>query len=137
MNEQDLRDEHSYLQVRADEYLRRQARKRGMSRRQFLQLLAAGAASVAPTAALLRNASGARAAPAPTELVVKPTPPELFYDFGSNKEMRWENLAGRGIPGPQRALLRPQSHPHPAHRHRDLASEGRRLGSGAAAGTHV
>jgi sulfane dehydrogenase subunit SoxC len=31
--------------------------------------------------------------PAP---VIKPTPKELFNDFGSNKEMRWENMYQRG-----------------------------------------
>jgi DMSO/TMAO reductase YedYZ molybdopterin-dependent catalytic subunit len=30
------------------------------------------------------------------ELVVKPTPPELFFDYGSNKEMRWQNMSQRG-----------------------------------------
>jgi DMSO/TMAO reductase YedYZ molybdopterin-dependent catalytic subunit len=28
--------------------------------------------------------------------VVKPTPKDLFYDFGGNKEMRWENMYERG-----------------------------------------
>jgi DMSO/TMAO reductase YedYZ molybdopterin-dependent catalytic subunit len=31
-----------------------------------------------------------------TDLVVKPTPPELFYDLGANKEMRWEAMYSRG-----------------------------------------
>jgi len=36
----------------------------------------------------------ARAQPAP--LVLKPTPPEFFYNHGSNSEMRWEVMANRG-----------------------------------------
>ena len=39
----------------------------------------------------------AKAVGAPADLVIKPTPPEWFYDFGSNKEMRWESMAGRGF----------------------------------------
>jgi hypothetical protein len=37
----------------------------------------------------------AQTAPEP-ELVLKPTPPEHFFDYGLNKEMRWETMAGRG-----------------------------------------
>lgn len=33
---------------------------------------------------------------AAADLVVKPTPPEFFIDFGSNKEMRWSAMYGRG-----------------------------------------
>jgi sulfane dehydrogenase subunit SoxC len=29
-------------------------------------------------------------------LVVKPTPVDLFFDYGTNKEMRWESMYGRG-----------------------------------------
>jgi sulfane dehydrogenase subunit SoxC len=32
----------------------------------------------------------------PTDLVVKPTPSEFFFDYGSNKEMRWEAMYSRG-----------------------------------------
>jgi DMSO/TMAO reductase YedYZ molybdopterin-dependent catalytic subunit len=35
-------------------------------------------------------------AASPEDLVLKPTPPELFFDYGSNKEMRWEQLYQRG-----------------------------------------
>jgi DMSO/TMAO reductase YedYZ molybdopterin-dependent catalytic subunit len=71
------------------------ARELGISRRRFLGLLAAGTITVAGGSALWRPRS-ASAAPAPSELVVKPTPPDLFYDFGSNREMRWEAMATRG-----------------------------------------
>src|SRR6185503_1661910 len=84
--------EDDYLQSRADEYVWRCARHLGVSRRRFFQILAAGG-----TAAALSHRFGpkawAQAAPAP---VIKPTPKELFNDFGSNKEMRWENLYERG-----------------------------------------
>jgi DMSO/TMAO reductase YedYZ molybdopterin-dependent catalytic subunit len=91
----DARDENDYLLARRDEYLWRRARELGISRRRFLQLLAAGTAAAVGGAAT-RTLHRAHAGPAPAELVVKPTPPELFYDFSSNKEMRWENMYGRG-----------------------------------------
>lgn len=91
----DLRDEALYADARADESLWQRARAVGLSRRRFLALLAAGGASLAAAGTarhLLRQASGA---PAPA-LVVKPVPPELFVNFGSNFEMRWQNMTGRG-----------------------------------------
>lgn len=84
--------EEDYLQAGADEYVWGRARELGVSRRRFFQMLAAGGAA----AALGGRATPkvwAQAAPAP---VVKPTPKELFNDYGSNKEMRWENLYERG-----------------------------------------
>jgi len=84
--------EEDYLQFRADEYAWRRARDLGVSRRRFFQILAAGGA-----AAVLSHRLGpkawAQAAPTP---VIKPTPKEWFNDFGSNQEMRWENLYERG-----------------------------------------
>ena len=92
MESEKLIREEDYLQSRADEYVWRRARRLGVSRRRFFQILAAGG-----TAAALSHRFGpkawAQAAPAP---VIKPTPKELFNDFGSNKEMRWENLYERG-----------------------------------------
>jgi sulfane dehydrogenase subunit SoxC len=93
MRHEQLRDEVTYDDARRDEFVWRRAREMGMSRRRFLAYLAAGGAAVALGRGLTR-AVRADAAPAP--LVVKPTPPELFYPFGSNFEMRWENMTGRG-----------------------------------------
>jgi sulfane dehydrogenase subunit SoxC len=42
-----------------------------------------------------RQVQAAQAASA-QDFVVKPTPPELFFDYGSNKEMRWQNMSQRG-----------------------------------------
>lgn len=95
MSREDLRDERVYAQERSDEYVWRRARELGVSRRRFLQLVAAGAVSLTASAGVARALRRAQAAPA-APLLVKPTPPELFFDFGSNREMRWENLHGRG-----------------------------------------
>ncbi|MGH2453517.1 MAG: sulfite oxidase [bacterium] len=91
---EDLRDERIYEEARADERLWRQARRLGVSRRRFLQLVAAaGVTAVVGTP--LRRVLAQQPTPA-APLVVKPTPPDLFFDFASNKEMRWENMYGRG-----------------------------------------
>ncbi len=93
MHSEDHLDERLYEQGRADEFVWRRARALGTSRRRFLQMLAgAGAAAISGVALPPRPA---RAAPA-GDLVLKPTPPEFFYDFGSNKEMRWEGMYTRG-----------------------------------------
>ncbi len=96
--DQDLRDEALYEQARRDEWVWRRAKALGISRRRFLTLLAAGGASAAfggAAAALVRTASAQPAAPAPP-VIVKPVPPSMFYNFGSNHEMRWEHMSGRG-----------------------------------------
>ncbi|BDG62035.1 sulfite oxidase [Caldinitratiruptor microaerophilus] len=42
-------------------------------------------------------APGAAAAPAPKDKgIVKPVPPEKFIDYGSNQEMRWNQMYNRG-----------------------------------------
>lgn len=89
-----LRDEAAYHEARADEYLWQRARAYGISRRRFLAFLGAGGASLAfgTSSKALRRAG---AAPAPS-LVVKPVPSDLFVNFGSNHEMRWENMTARG-----------------------------------------
>ncbi len=84
--------EADYLQSAADEYAWRRARELGVTRRRFFQMLTAGSVAAALSGRLPSKA-WAQAAPTP---VVKPTPKELFNDYGSNKEMRWENMYGRG-----------------------------------------
>lgn len=98
-DDRSLTDEAAYTAARTDEWLWRRARELGVSRRQLLKLAAAAGGSVllgrqASGIARAQAASQAQAPQAP--LVVKPTPPELFVDFGSNKEMRWEAMYGRG-----------------------------------------
>jgi len=88
-----LMDEHVYEAARADERLWTRAKTLGISRRRLLELLAAGAGAAAFVG--VRRPPRADGAPA-TDLIVKPTPPEFFNDFGSNKEMRWENMYARG-----------------------------------------
>lgn len=83
--------EPDYRQARADQHLWSGARQLGVSRRHFLQILAGATAALHYGS--VPRAWGADAAPTP---VIKPTPKELFNDFGSNKEMRWENLYERG-----------------------------------------
>lgn len=91
MNDLDLRDPSAYRAARTDERVRREARAAGLSRRRLLELAAAaGAASLAGL-----SPRAAQAGPA-ADLVLKPTPPELFIPFGSNQEMRWEQMYGRG-----------------------------------------
>jgi sulfane dehydrogenase subunit SoxC len=92
MGYEELAREEDYLRLRADEYVWRRARELGVSRRRFFQILAAGGAAVALSHRLSPRV-WAQAAPTP---VIKPTPKELFNDFGSNKEMRWENMYERG-----------------------------------------
>jgi sulfane dehydrogenase subunit SoxC len=92
MHSDDLLDERTYAQLKADQLLRDRARAAGLSRRRFLQVMAAASGTA------LAGEVGRRTAQAQTggDLVVKPTPPEWFYDLGANKEMRWENLYSRG-----------------------------------------
>ena len=99
MGHQDLRDEALYESARRDEWLSRQARVLGMPRRRFLARLAIGGASAAlgATASFGSVTRFARSAFAQTSpLVVKPVPSNLFNNFGSNFEMRWENMTARG-----------------------------------------
>ncbi len=90
-----LMDEASYQAARADELLWRRARELSISRRRLFQLVAMGASSVLLPCGWPWHPRGAQAA-SPGDLVIKPTPPELFFDYGSNKEMRWEQMYQRG-----------------------------------------
>lgn len=115
----DLRNETEYLEARADEALTNHARNQGLSRRSVLRAmgftsvaawLAACAPqpqgqaptpspspmAVAPSPTPTSAATPPGATPTPPPLFVKPVPPELFRDFGSNREMLWQNLRGRG-----------------------------------------
>jgi DMSO/TMAO reductase YedYZ molybdopterin-dependent catalytic subunit len=95
-HEWDLVDESVYQARRADERLWQQARQRGVSRRRLLQGLAAGGSAALMFGGVpAGRAQGTPPAVTP-ELVVKPTPPEHFFDYGTNKEMRWEAMYGRG-----------------------------------------
>jgi hypothetical protein len=102
--------EEDYVQARADEYVWQLARGLGVSRRRLFQLLAAGGAATALSRWSNPQVSLAQPAPPP---VVKPTPQELFNDFGSNKEMRWEHLYARGYQVPHELFLYVTIREHP------------------------
>ncbi len=93
MSREKLLREDEYVAARADQFFWREAKKLGLSRRGFLRLLAATGAVASVSASVIRPGAARAAAVQP---VIKPTPPELFNDFGSNKEMRFEALQGRG-----------------------------------------
>jgi DMSO/TMAO reductase YedYZ molybdopterin-dependent catalytic subunit len=92
-HEGDLTDEGIYHATRADEALWHQAKQYGVSRRRLLQGLAVGGAATAVGGVRLGHTQGT---PPAQDLVIKPAPAHLFFDYGTNKEMRWENLYGRG-----------------------------------------
>jgi sulfane dehydrogenase subunit SoxC len=81
----DLQNEALYQAARADEFMWQRSRALGISRRRLLQWLVAGGASVLVGGARPRQVQAAQAASA-QDFVVKPTPPELFFDYGSNKK---------------------------------------------------
>jgi len=100
MHKEDLRIEKNYTQARADESIWQRAKSLGMSRKKFLQTMA-GAAGIALGLPLLRLEKPALAATG----IVKPTPPELFYDYGTNVEMRWEVMYKRGYVVPNKLFF--------------------------------
>jgi sulfane dehydrogenase subunit SoxC len=82
-----------YDRERAEQHIWEAARTAGMSRRRFLQLMFSTGAGLTAMSVL---PAGIRIARADHVQVVKPTPPELFINHGSNREMRWEAMAGQG-----------------------------------------
>ncbi|MCP9468647.1 MAG: sulfite oxidase [Nitrospira sp.] len=94
MHRKDLLNEEIYDRERADEFVWKRAKVLGLSRRQFIQLLAAGAGAAA-TANLLPSHRKLVAAEA-DRAIIKPAPPEMFLQNGSNLEMRWEAMYTRG-----------------------------------------
>ncbi len=90
-----LKDESIYQAVHVDEVIWRRSRDLGISRRRLLQLVAMGASSVLLQRGWSSHPRGVQAA-SPADLVIKATPPESFFDYGSNKEMRWEQMYRRG-----------------------------------------
>ena len=91
--------EWQYDLERASQFLQQRSRELGVSRRRLLQLLAAS--STAATAGLLPRRAASQGRPpsaGPSSATIqKPTPGELFVRNGSNAEMRWESLYGRGF----------------------------------------
>ena len=91
MREEDLLVEKNYKQARADEIIWQRAKALGISRQKFLQLIT-GAAGLAIGLPHLRLEKPALASVG----IVEPTPPEFFYDYSTNQEMRWEVMYKRG-----------------------------------------
>ena len=94
-HEWELTDEGIYQAKRADALLRQQEKKLGVSRRGLLQVLAGSGAAVLCGGVQTGHAQGVQTIPA-QDLVVKAAPAEHFFDYGSNKEMRWETMYSRG-----------------------------------------
>jgi sulfane dehydrogenase subunit SoxC len=86
-------DERVDQRLRTEAALGQPAQQLGLSRRRLMQLLVAGGA--VPWGRGHPRPAQAQTAPGP-ELVVKPTPLDRFFDYGTNKEMRWETMYGRG-----------------------------------------
>ncbi len=94
MHSKGLTDEPVYDRVPAEEVLSQRATRLGLSRRRFVQVLAASAAAAAT---VKRLAAGQEATAVEVDsAIVKPSPPDFFLRSGSNLEMRWEAMYNRG-----------------------------------------
>lgn len=97
MQFEDLRDEEEYQRARTEEIVWQRAKVLGVSRRRLLQLMAFGAAGLGISSLPHLQFEQPVLAADDANAVVKPTPPELFYDYeGIQKEMRWEAMYNRG-----------------------------------------
>jgi DMSO/TMAO reductase YedYZ molybdopterin-dependent catalytic subunit len=95
MNNQDLLNEQAYKQARTDELIWQKTRTLGMSRRQTIQLLAAGAGAITTATLPAWHRQSVAQTPEPAGFI-KPAPAELFVQHGNNLEIKWENLYNRG-----------------------------------------
>lgn len=92
MQRENLSDEADYWQARTDEFIWQRAKALGMSRRNFISLMTFGTGMASASISGIYSQKSALAEPT----VFKPTPPELFYDRGTDKEMRWSAMYNRG-----------------------------------------
>lgn len=92
MELENLVNEEDYKQARTDEFVWQQAKALGISRRKFIQLVTFG------TGITVGGLSGiySHSLAAAQQTLYKPTPKELFYDRGTDKEMRWSAMYNRG-----------------------------------------
>jgi hypothetical protein len=84
-------DERRYDAAGVEQWVAGQASGTRFTRREFGRL--AAAMSVAAGAVLTPAPGYADPTPEP---IVKPLPPDLFTERGTNAEMRWEAMAGQG-----------------------------------------
>ena len=102
MAREEFPEEVDYARRRLTQWLNGQARAARVSRRGLLRLSAGvGLAAIPGLAPGSRPATASPVAPLTTVgaaagPIVKPLPPELFYNYGSNAEMRWEAMSGQG-----------------------------------------
>ncbi|MEM7579659.1 MAG: sulfite oxidase [Cyanobacteria bacterium P01_A01_bin.80] len=121
MDNFDITDENIYDKSRASEFLWEKSRALGISRRRLVQLLAAGSSSAAITGLFSQNRNNKAIAQTPTivtqkaqtQAIVKPAPPENFYQMGSNLEMRWEAMYNRGYLVPNNLFFVRNNSPTP------------------------
>lgn len=106
-----LREEQNYEAERAEERLYTAARKLGVSRRRLLEYAVMTGASAFLTACASKvgvdttqpapEQKPAAPPPAPEapkqeRALIKETPSSRFIDYGSNQEMRWDQMYGKG-----------------------------------------
>jgi DMSO/TMAO reductase YedYZ molybdopterin-dependent catalytic subunit len=104
LTDRELTNEAAYDWLRAEQWRAGRARGGRMSRRDMLRTF--GISGLAAAAAPALMGGGARAATttrraatqtsAATGPIVKPLPPDEFYVYGSNAEMRWEVMRDQG-----------------------------------------
>ncbi|MGH9002823.1 MAG: twin-arginine translocation signal domain-containing protein, partial [Acidimicrobiia bacterium] len=109
----------AYYQARADEQVWREAKKRGLSRRRFLELAGlVGGGAVLGACTSNGGESAAKATttsstgPKPQAAIVKNIPPSKFIymeSLGYNAEMLWQNMHGRGYLTPNELFFVRQS----------------------------
>ena len=114
-------DYAAYHQSRADEIVWREAKKRGLSRRRFLELagLAGGGALLSACTDNGGGESEAKKPETPSSTgpiiqapIVKNIPPSKFIymeSLGYNAEMKWENMSSRGYLTPNELFFVRQS----------------------------
>jgi sulfane dehydrogenase subunit SoxC len=92
MKNDQLKNEAIYAQDRMDRELWSLRQRTGLSRRRLLQWLSVGGGAAA-LGIIPGLSSLAHADHTP---VIKPTPEDKFYNWGTNREMRFEAMKGRG-----------------------------------------
>lgn len=93
MNKDEFKDEAAYDRDRLDRHLWQLSRTTGLDRRAVLRLFGAGLA-VGAAGGLVPGLSREALAHHASS-TVKPTPANLFYSLGTNREMRWEAMKGK------------------------------------------